>query len=57
LVIRRKAKSSSGSGGRATFVDKAGFGFPFTVTADFSGRLSKIIINSKNFDDEIFNIF
>lgn len=56
-MIRRKAGSSSGSGGRAIFIDKAGFGFPFTVTADFSGRLSKIIINSKNFDDEIFNIF
>jgi hypothetical protein len=31
-VIRRKAGSSSGSGGRAIFVDKAGFGFPFTIT-------------------------
>jgi hypothetical protein len=32
LVIEKKAKSSSGSGGRAIFVDKAGFGFPFTAT-------------------------
>jgi hypothetical protein len=35
-VIKRKAKSSSGSGGRATFIDKAGFGFPFTITRQAS---------------------
>jgi hypothetical protein len=35
-VIGRKAGSSSGSGGRATFVDKAGFGFPFTITRQAS---------------------
>jgi hypothetical protein len=39
-VVRRKVKSSSESGGRAIFINKADFGFPFTITADFSGRLS-----------------
>jgi hypothetical protein len=40
LVIKKKIESSSRSGDRATFIDKTGFGFPFTATADFSGRLS-----------------
>jgi hypothetical protein len=38
-VIGKKVKSSSGNGGKVTFINKAGFGFPFTITADFSGRL------------------
>jgi hypothetical protein len=38
-VIGKKIENSSGSDGRATFVNKAGLGFLFTVTADFSGRL------------------
>jgi hypothetical protein len=38
-VIEKKVESSSESGGKATFINKTGFGFPFTVTADFNGRL------------------